>query len=70
MLTPRQATQAEVDHLVGMIASGTLASSFNGKSMTFGSFEEIRDRINFLVRASATTAEVPAIVLLRRRAES
>ncbi len=66
MLTPRSPTQAEIDHLVTMLASNVLSSSFQGKTTTFGSRQEIMDRIRDLQTLSASATEVRRVTLIKR----
>jgi hypothetical protein len=66
MLTPRAATQAEIDHLVTMLASGVLSSSHNGKTTSFANADEIRKRIDYLQALTATTTEARRVTLIKR----
>lgn len=69
MLTPRSATQAELDNLITMAASGVLSSTHNGKTVSFANMAELRERIDYLVGLNATTADRPRVTYARRRAD-
>lgn len=66
MLTPRAVTQAELDHLVTMLASNVLSSSHNGKTLSFGNKQEIVDRIHALQLLSASSTDSPRVTYIKR----
>lgn len=50
-----------------MLANGLLSSSHNGKTLTFASFDELRQRIEWIERRLATATQRPTVVYIQRR---